>query len=724
MAANNNISVSDLDQAIDLTIAESDRLRVSALTALQEVLCAEAIPLVREKERLEVKFGVGHPRVAMIAELIEINQGFALEAKQEVVRAQLPVVSVSSTNWATHGLVKNMAGDGLPNLTVALYNGPTAAANWVQEFGYACTDAFGYFKLEASNPTATKGFLQVRNATATLYLSDAPLMPQGGAVSYNELVITGESLGCTPPPPAPPDIDLSLTKADSPDPVTPNADLTYTLTVTNHSQAEAKDVKVIDTLPAQTTFVSASVGGFTRTHSNGIVTCTAPSLAAGATATITIVVKVSQDVTHGTVLTNTAKVTTATSDADTTNDTAVTTTTVASAADLSITMTDTPDPVVAGQNITYTLHVNNPVGALVAQSVTVTDPVPPNTTFVSAAVTSGPPWTPPTTPVGGTGNVVFSKGLMGAGESATLQIVVNVNQNTAASTITNTAKVASTTSDPNAANNTATVTTNVIASSADLSINKTDTPDPVAPGDTITYTLTLKNDGPNVAENVTVTDTIPADTALVSATVTSGQGWPATPQVDNAGNVVFSKASFAAGETATFQIVVRVNPNTTATTISNKASVTSPTIDSNAAKHSATTTTTVVRRAQWTALVVFAEVNIVVISIGGDHTPIKGSTKTRVTFTDNVPNSGDLEAAFNNPPVKLKLFKGITMAAVAGQLDDGIKDRLNAVVSVLQKAGGASTLRTNTVVLSDNDRATLASSIADIDEVIFLELGA
>ncbi len=100
-----------------------------------------------------------------------------------------------------------------------------------------------------------------------------------------------------------------------------------------------------------------------------------------------------------------------------------------------------------------------------------------------------------------------------------------------------------------------------------------------------------------------------------------------------------------------------------------------------------------------------------------------------MTFTDNVPNSGDLEAAFNSPQsgFAMNQFKGITMADVVAPLDAGIKVRLNAVVSALQKASGASTPipRTSTVVLSASDQTTLASiniSIAGIDEVIFLEL--
>ena len=57
-------------------------------------------------------------------------------------------------------------------------------------------------------------------------------------------------------------------------------------------------------------------------------------------------------------------------------------------ADLAVTKTDSPDPVFAGNNITYTINfVNN--GPSDAQTVRSPIAVPANTTFVSAVVTTG-----------------------------------------------------------------------------------------------------------------------------------------------------------------------------------------------------------------------------------------------------------------------------------------------------------------------------------------------
>ena len=116
-------------------------------------------------------------------------------------------------------------------------------------------------------------------------------------------------------------------------------------------------------------------------------------------------------------------------------------------ADLAVTKTDTPDPVIAGQNITYTINYTNN-GPDPAANVTVTDATPPGTTFVSAQVVRGTGWSISSPAVGGTGNIVFSKDPSANGDTASFQIVVKVGAGVADGTvISNTATAASTTND-------------------------------------------------------------------------------------------------------------------------------------------------------------------------------------------------------------------------------------------------------------------------------------
>jgi len=58
--------------------------------------------------------------------------------------------------------------------------------------------------------------------------------------------------------------------------------------------------------------------------------------------------------------------------------------------------------------------------------------------------------------------------------------------------------------------------------SADLRITKSDSPDPVGVGSTLTYTIGVENLGPSAATGVTVVDRLPKGVDLVSATASSG----------------------------------------------------------------------------------------------------------------------------------------------------------------------------------------------------------
>lgn len=64
--------------------------------------------------------------------------------------------------------------------------------------------------------------------------------------------------------------------------------------------------------------------------------------------------------------------------------------------------------------------------------------------------------------------------------------------------------------DPNTGNNTAAQSVQVAQATADVTVQMTDSPDPVRVGSTLTYTITVRNNGPDMAAGVTLTDTLPA----------------------------------------------------------------------------------------------------------------------------------------------------------------------------------------------------------------------
>jgi uncharacterized repeat protein (TIGR01451 family) len=118
----------------------------------------------------------------------------------------------------------------------------------------------------------------------------------------------------------------------------------------------------------------------------------------------------------------------------------------------------------------------------------------------------------------------------------------------------------------------------------DLAITKADAPDPVAVGGTLTYTLTVTNNGPDPSTDSTVTDTLPAGVTFVSATPSQG----ACSQA--AGTVTCMLGPLALGASATIEIVVTVDA-TALSPLSDTATVTGVETDLVATNNSATAET-------------------------------------------------------------------------------------------------------------------------------------
>jgi uncharacterized repeat protein (TIGR01451 family) len=124
--------------------------------------------------------------------------------------------------------------------------------------------------------------------------------------------------------------------------------------------------------------------------------------------------------------------------------------------------------------------------------------------------------------------------------------------------------------------------------SADISVTNADAPDPIKKDKQLTYTITVRNDGPYAATGVTLTDPLAARVELASAKTTQGSCKPA-----KAGQVVTvscSLGSLAPGSSATVTIVAkRLQAGTLTNTATGRAA--SPG-DPNPANNSATATTT------------------------------------------------------------------------------------------------------------------------------------
>jgi uncharacterized repeat protein (TIGR01451 family) len=525
--------------------------------------------------------------------------------------------------------------------------------------------------------------------------------------------------------------DLRITKTAAPAQITLGDNITYTLTLTNTGPAAAQNVTVTDPVPANTTLVSAEVvsgsGWSTTVPTTGVnrdIVFSKASVAADESATFRIIVQ-SQRVAAAAVarIVNTATVAAVTGDPNTANNSAtIETPVVQQTADLRIAKTVVPLQFGANTgNLIYTLTVSNQ-GPGDAVNVVVSDDLPSSVTFASSEVVSGTGWTV-NNPAGGNNRVSFTKPTMAVGENATFRIVVRINPLAAPlPTISNTARVDSSTSDPDATNNTSTATSTFAQPrTADLAITKTPNATTITSGGTVTYTIGLTNRGPNEASDVRVTDELPAKEFFVSARVVSGTGWTtAAPPATGApgGTVVFSKASVALNESATFEIVVREHGSVGS--IDNRVTVESSTTDPVASNNAAVAVVVVVQpQIRKRDLLVFASVD------GARHFPDASSRPTPVTFTNNIPDGTTLDDALRAANIRGSV-SGVTLASIAAT-EPTMPSRLTAVVDAVRRVGGpiGPTLSQRFTQLSPEDTDSLARnriSLTNIDEVIFIEI--
>jgi len=223
-------------------------------------------------------------------------------------------------------------------------------------------------------------------------------------------------------------------------------------------------------------------------------------------------------------------------------------------ADLAIAKTVNNTAPNIGDTVKFTVTVVN-YGPNNATGVYVTDLLPPQLSFVSSTASRGTYNS--TTGIWTIGNLEYF-------ETVTLNITATV---TATGTIINNANVTGDVFDPNMANNYASATLNSPPAS-DLTIDKSvNNPEPYV-GDTIQYTITVSNRGPDNAAGVVVEDVLPAGLILISATPSKGAYYMGTWNV-GALNYL---------EIATLTIIARVNATGLMT---NFANITSPNFDPN-----------------------------------------------------------------------------------------------------------------------------------------------
>jgi uncharacterized repeat protein (TIGR01451 family) len=242
--------------------------------------------------------------------------------------------------------------------------------------------------------------------------------------------------------------------------------------------------------------------------------------------------------------------------------------------DVGVTLSAAPTPATVGQPLTYTLKVAN-VGTQTATNVTLTDVLPTNATYVSVGSSQGS--------CSVASAVVCTLGDLAAGASASVGIVVVPT--VARVSIVNRANVTSNEADVNPVNNSVSTTLGALPAVviADLGVSVYDSPDPVRRRSDLTYSIVVRNAGPEVANAVTVTDTLPSSMSFVSAFTSQGA-------CSGTATVTCNLGDLANGVSAYINIVVR--PRSSGT-YRNTVTIRSSTTDNNSANNSATVATRV-----------------------------------------------------------------------------------------------------------------------------------
>jgi large repetitive protein len=323
-----------------------------------------------------------------------------------------------------------------------------------------------------------------------------------------------------------------------------NNTITYRLTVSNTGPDNATGVIVSDSLPSSLEFVSASNSTYDATTGRWNV----GALANGATKTLTITARLAT-ATPPSSITNTATVIALNQcDDNTANDTS-TVTVSNQVIDLSVTKkVDRANPTV-GENVLWTMTVKND-GPNTATNVSLKDVLPAGVSFVSSSAAKG-------SFNAATG--IWTVGSLIPTEIVALTITSRVNTTSPQLNMIEvyTADQIDIDSTPNNnADEDDKATAGIVGVNPviDLSVTKKVDRSSVTIGENVLWTMTVKNDGPNTATNVSLKDVLPSGVSYVSSSVAKGSF--------DVASGVWTVGSLIPTEIVALTITTRVNSST------------------------------------------------------------------------------------------------------------------------------------------------------------------
>ncbi len=360
---------------------------------------------------------------------------------------------------------------------------------------------------------------------------------------------------------------VGIAKTFAPAAIVANGTSVLTITLVNSSAAAVPltAMGLIDNLPARVVVAAAPNattsclpgGTVTATPGTTSVTLSGGALAANATCTIAVTVT---SATPG-IYTNTIPPNALTDAQGSTNASPATALlNVGNASAVAVAKSFLPTLIAPGATSVLTISLaNTSAGAVALSALSITDTLPANVTIAAApnASTTCPGGT--VTATGGAGNVALSGASLAP--NGTCTIVLTVTGTTPGAYVNVISDNAIDT--PQGATNNAPATATLTIGQPSLSVTKTSNPSgaPVSPGETITYTVAVRNGGTQVETNAKITDTL-TNATLVPGSVTLN-GVAAADGIVNAGRPI---GSLAVGATATivYRAVVNANAVTSA----------------------------------------------------------------------------------------------------------------------------------------------------------------
>lgn len=330
--------------------------------------------------------------------------------------------------------------------------------------------------------------------------------------------------------------EVMIDKKASPDPVDAGGDLTYTIDWTVGGNAYAYDVTIVDALPPNVTFVSATDAGI-YDPVNRTVTWLLGNVTPVTSGSYQVVVKIKSPLYNGTQIENKVGI----SDAAGNKDDASVISTVKSSHELLIEKLADPEPVDAGGQLTYTINWEV-TGNEPAKDAVIVDTLPAEAIAVVDAD-------------GGTYDAVahtitWQLGELMTPQSGSFIVVVQIATPLYnGTTFINTVDFSDTTPGSTPVSDSVTTT---VRADHELTLTKDDSPDPVEKGAQLTYTLKWGVTGNEPADNVVLVDYLPFGVQFVSAS-DGGVFNPVTREITwNLGNRV-------PGEGGSVTLVVLVN---------------------------------------------------------------------------------------------------------------------------------------------------------------------